>query len=31
MIDVGFKSGEVVILDLFPQTSHLEVISTFLR
>ena len=31
MVDVGFKLGEVTVLDLFPQTSHLEVISTYIR
>ncbi|MED5445088.1 MAG: TRAM domain-containing protein [Actinomycetota bacterium] len=31
MVDTGFKLGEVVVLDLFPQTSHLEVISTYIR
>ena len=31
MVDVGFKLGEVTVLDLFPQTSHLEVVSTYIR
>mgnify|MGYP001186489914 CR=1 FL=1 len=31
MVDTGFKLGEVFVLDLFPQTSHLEVISTYFR
>ena len=31
MVEKGFQLGEVVVLDLFPQTSHIEVISTFLR
>ena len=31
MVDRGFQLGEVVVLDLFPQTSHIEVISTFVR
>ena len=31
MINVGFKLGEVTVLDLFPQTSHLEVVSTYIR
>ena len=31
MVDVGFILGEVVVLDLFPQTSHLEVVSTYIR
>tara|TARA_Y100001970_G_scaffold139077_1_gene171083 strand:- start:1194 stop:2369 length:1176 start_codon:yes stop_codon:yes gene_type:complete len=31
MVDKGFQLGEIVVLDLFPQTSHIEVISTFVR
>ena len=31
MVDVGFKLGELTVLDLFPQTSHLEVVSTYIR
>ena len=31
MVDAGFELGEVSVLDLFPQTSHLEVISTYIR
>ena len=31
MVEKGFQLGEVVVLDLFPQTSHIEVISTFVR
>ena len=31
MVDVGFNLGEVKVLDLFPQTSHLEVVSTYIR
>ena len=31
MVDAGFKLGEVTVLDLFPQTSHLEVVSTYIR
>ncbi len=31
MVDKGFQLEEVVVLDLFPQTSHIEVISTFVR
>ena len=31
MVDVGFNLGEVAVLDLFPQTSHLEVVSTYIR
>ena len=31
MVDTGFKLDEVLVLDLFPQTSHLEVVSTYIR
>ena len=31
MVDKGFQLEEVVVLDLFPQTSHIEVVSTFVR
>ena len=31
IVDEGFELGEIVILDLFPQTSHVEVVSTFSR
>ena len=31
MVDRGFHLDEIVVLDLFPQTSHVEVISTFVR
>jgi len=31
MVDRGFQLDEIAVLDLFPQTSHVEVISTFVR
>jgi 23S rRNA (uracil1939-C5)-methyltransferase len=31
MVGRGFRLDEVIVLDLFPQTSHIEVISTFVR
>ncbi len=31
IVDAGFHLDEVIVLDLFPQTSHLEVVSTFVR
>ena len=31
MVGRGFQLDEVIVLDLFPQTSHIEVISTFVR
>ncbi|MBT95714.1 MAG: hypothetical protein CL431_07090 [Acidimicrobiaceae bacterium] len=31
MVNKGFQLGEIQVLDLFPQTSHFEVVSTFER
>ena len=31
MVDTGFQLDEIIVLDLFPQTSHVEVISVFVR
>jgi len=31
MVDRGFQLDEIIVLDLFPQTSHVEVISVFVR
>jgi tRNA/tmRNA/rRNA uracil-C5-methylase (TrmA/RlmC/RlmD family) len=31
MCDAGYKLGEVEVLDIFPETHHVEVVAAFSR